>query len=83
MSKAPASIKNFLNSSNVEVRRAAPTRQAFPQRFEKKIVNNENLGEFAEFLNMSNSDNNNNDVEHNSRDKRTESHIEWFKSGYV
>ena len=62
MSKAPASIKNFLNSSNVEVRRAAPTRQAFPQRFEKKIVNNENLGEFAEFLNMSNSDNNNNDT---------------------
>lgn len=60
---APASIKNFLNSSNIEVRRAAaPARQAFPQRLEKKMVNNENLGEFAEFLNMSNSNNNNNDT---------------------
>jgi hypothetical protein len=33
--------------------------QTFPPKLEKNIMNNENYGEFAEFLNMSNNENNN------------------------
>src|SRR6056300_183983 len=32
--------------------------QTFPPKLEKNIMNNENYGEFAEFLNMSNENNN-------------------------
>ena len=54
----PSSLQNFIKNSGVNVRRMSPP--SFPRRLQNSTINNQNLGNFAEFLNMSNSNNNNN-----------------------
>jgi hypothetical protein len=54
----PSSLQNFIKNSGVKVTRASPP--SFPRRLQNSTINNQNLGNFAEFLNMSNSNNNNN-----------------------
>src|SRR6056300_418739 len=53
----PTSLQNFIKNSGVNVTRASPP--SFPQRLQNSTINNQNMGNFAEFLNI-NSNNNNN-----------------------
>src|SRR5210317_1181945 len=53
----PSSLQNFIKNSGVNVMRASPP--SFPQRLQNSTINNQNMGNFAEFLNI-NSNNNNN-----------------------
>jgi hypothetical protein len=55
----PSSLQNFIKNSGVNVRRTSPP--SFPKRLQNSTINNQNLGNFAEFLNI-NSNNNNNNV---------------------
>ena len=54
----PKSLQNFIKNSGVSVRRVSPP--SFPRRLQNSTINNQNLGNFAEFLNMNNSNSNNN-----------------------
>lgn len=52
----PQSLRNFIKNSGVNVTRASPP--SFPRRLHNSTINNQNMGEFAQFLNNSNSENN-------------------------
>ena len=57
----PSSLQKFIKNSGVQVTRASPP--SFPRRLQNSTINNQNLGNFAEFLDMNNS-NSNNDVKY-------------------
>jgi hypothetical protein len=48
----PESLRNFINNSGVNVQRSSSTN--FPKRLQNSMINNQNMGEFAEFLSNSN-----------------------------
>jgi len=52
-SQAPSSIRNFIKSSNVQIQRD----NSMPRSFRNNIINNENMGNFAQFVYNSNSNN--------------------------
>ena len=55
---SPSSVST--TASNNALVREIEAEMAFPPRLEKNIINNANYGEFAEFVHMSDSNNNNN-----------------------
>ena len=48
----PESLRNFINNSGVNVQRSSSTN--FPKRLQNSMINNQNMGEFAQFLSNSN-----------------------------
>lgn len=53
----PQSLQQFIKSSGVNVTRAAPT-QTFPNRLKNTVINNQNMGDFAQYVTLNNSNNN-------------------------
>ncbi len=60
-------LREFVKQSGVQV--SQPTTASdnrgipeFPPRLQKNIMSNENYGEFAEFVHMSNNENNTNEI---------------------
>ena len=56
----PSSLQKFIKNSGYSTRASPPS---FPRRLQNSTINNQNLGNFAEFLDMNNS-NSNNDVKY-------------------
>ena len=48
----PESLRNFINNSGVNIQRSSSTN--FPKRLQNSMINNQNMGEFAQFLSNSN-----------------------------
>lgn len=51
----PQSLQKFIQNSGVQIQRSSPP--AFPRRLQNSIINNQNMGEFAQFLNSNNNNN--------------------------
>ena len=58
----PSSLQKFIKNSGVQVTRASPP--SFPRRLQNSTINNQNLGNFAEFLDINSNSNSNNDVKY-------------------
>lgn len=57
----PQSLQHFIKTSGVNVSRAAPTSsQQFPNRLRNTVINNQNMGDFAQFVTLNNINTNNN-----------------------
>ena len=54
----PQSLQSFIKNSGVDVKRAQPA-PAFPMRLKNTVINNQNMGEFAQYVTNSNSNNDN------------------------
>ena len=52
----PKSLQNFIQSSGVQIQRSSPP--TFPRRLQNSMINNQNMGEFAQFVYNSNSNEN-------------------------
>ena len=48
----PESLQNFINNSGVNIQRSSSTN--FPKRLQNSMINNQNMGEFAQFVSNSN-----------------------------
>jgi hypothetical protein len=60
INSSPSSVST--TASNNALVREIEADMGFPQRLEKNIIDNSNYGEFAQFVNVSNSDNNVNNI---------------------
>lgn len=53
----PQSLQKFIQNSGVQIQRSSPP--SFPRRLQNSMINNENMGEFAQFVYNSSNENNN------------------------